>query len=174
MQALAPSRENMEFDARLCFLTGMQIIYVAFWTELGPARFAADTMTTPAWGTAGAESQAKYILHNVCWTACHILMCHQLNAHSHSTFASCMCVNLGQLEQQCWSRLMEGLHACLLQPHSCQAFQMNCTISGPCICRYAGKAARERCPELQGDTADLCCPAEDLDNLPEVQTFPHA
>ena len=124
MQALAASREVLEFDARLCFLTGMQIIYVAFWTELGPAHFAADTMTTPAWGTAGAESQARYILDNVCWTACHIL--HAAISFSacshHSTSASCMSVNLGQLEQQYWIQVMEGLHACLLQPHICQAF----------------------------------------------------
>lgn len=70
----------LKVDARLCFLTGMQIIYVAFWTELGRVHFAADTMTTPAWGTAGAESQARYILHDICWTACHILMRHELNA----------------------------------------------------------------------------------------------
>lgn len=34
--------------------------------------------------------------------------------------------------------------------------------------RYAGKAARGCCPELQGSVVDLPCPAEDLDSLPEV------
>ncbi len=42
-----------------------------------------------------------------------------------------------------------------------------CTTGGA-LSRYASKAARELCPELQGDTADLSCPAEDVENLPEV------
>ncbi len=70
---------------------------------------------------------------------------------------------------------MEGFHACLLRPHQLPSLPGEIAQDpAHAFAGTAGKAARERCPELQGDTADLCCPAEDLDNLPEVQTFPHA
>ena len=39
---------------------------------------------------------------------------------------------------------------------------------GSALRRYASNAARQLCSELQADAIDLCCPAEDLDNLPEV------